>query len=119
MKTYVDVNMDMVLISIYNSSSEDNKIYVNDADFFADTFESAYDAAWAVSLSGQWNWADDYAYFDEDGYITSFTHWDDENSPIDLDKLDICQLISSLKKWHKKEYIVNNIPSAIHDALKK
>ena len=109
--------MDMVLISIYNAQAE-NKIYVNDVDFFNNTFENPYDAAWSVSLSKRWRWSDDYVYFDEEGYITSFSHWDDENSPIDIDKLDICQLISSLKKWHKKR-VVNDIPRAIHDALQE
>ena len=100
----VDINMDMVLISIYNAQEEnkENKIYVNDADFFENTFETKYDAAWAVSLSGKWQWADDFVFFDNDGYLSSFTHWDDAGSPIDLDKLDICQLVNSLKKWSKK-----------------
>ena len=119
MKNEVDMNMDMVLISIYNANTEENKIYVNDADFFENTFENKYDAAWAVSLSGKWRWTDDYVCFDEEGYISSFTHWDDEGSPIDLDKLDICQLIEGLKKWHKKRYVVNNIPKAIHESLQE
>ena len=125
MKNEIDVNIDMVLISLWNAYLEgedgryDNKIYVNDADFFANTFGNAYDAAWAVSLSGRWAWSNDFVYFDEDGYITSFSHWDDETSPIDLDKLDISQLINNLKKWHKNRYVVDNIPKAIHDALKK
>ena len=120
MKNEIDVNIDMVLISIYNANAQDSeKIYVNDADFFANTFDSSYNAAWSVSLSGKWNWADDYVYFGEDGYLTSFSHWDDENSPIDLDKLDINQLISSLKKMSQKRYVVDNIPRAIHDALQE
>ena len=120
MKNEIDVNIDMVLISIYNANAQDSeKIYVNDADFFANTFDNSYDAAWAVSLSGKWQWADDYVCFDEEGYLTSFSHWDDENSPIDLDKLDINQLISSLKKMSQKRYVVDNIPRAIHDALQE
>ena len=35
------------------------------------------------------------------------------------DKLDICQLISSLKKMSQKRYVVDNIPRAIHDALQE
>ena len=123
MKNEIDMNIDMVLISLWNALEDEdrgNKIYVNDADFFNNTFENPYDAAWAVSLSGQWNWTDDYVYFDEDGYLTSFNHWDDVNSPINLDKLDISHLIQNLKRWSKnKKYVVNNIPSAIHDALKE
>ena len=114
----VDMEMDMVLISIYNAQAE-NKIRFNNEDFFNSIFVCPYDAAWAVSLSGKWRRSDDYVYFDAEGCITSFSHWDDENSPIDLDKLDICQLIRNLKKWHKNRDVVNNIPKAIHDALKK
>ena len=117
MKNYVELNMDTILVSLYNSGEENNKIYVNDKDFFANTFESEYDAAWAVSLSGKWAWSDDYVYFDNDGYITSFSHWDDETSPID--KIDINDLIQNIKKQHKNGYVVNNVPRAIHDALQK
>lgn len=119
MKNEINMNMDMVLISIYNAQIEENKIYVNDKDFFENSFENAYDAAWAVSLSGKWAWSDDYVYFDNDGYITSFSHWDDENSPINIDKIDINDLIQNIKKQHKNGYVVNNIPRAIHDALQK
>ena len=121
MSNYVDVDMDMVLISIYNSceENEDNKIAYNDEKFFDDEFDNSYDAAWAVTLSKRWKWTDDFVYFDKDGYITSFNHWDDVNSPINLDKLDICQLISSLKKMSQKRYVVDNIPRAIHDALQE
>ena len=118
MKNSIDMNMDMVLISIYNAQA-DEKIYVNDKDFFINTFDNSYDAAWAVSLSGKWSWSDDFVYFDEEGYLTSFNHWDDKNSPINIDKLDICQLINSLKNFRNKQgCVVNNISRAIHDALK-
>ena len=120
----IEVDIDTVLVSLWNAYLEgedrryDNRIYVNDKDFFVNTFENSYDAAWSVSLSGKWAWSDDYVYFDEDGCLTSFSHWDDENSPIDLDKLDISQLINSLEK-HKKRYVVDNIPKAIHEALQE
>ena len=116
-----EIDMDMVLISIYNAQiEEENKIYVNDKDFINNIFKNKYDAAMAVSLSGKWDWRDDYAYFDAEGLLSSFSHWDDETSPINLDKLDIDQLIQSLKRWskNKNRYVVNNIPRAIHDALK-
>ena len=120
MKNEIDVNMDMMLISIYNAQAEE-KIFFNDRDFFDDEFADPFDAAHAVALSGRWDCADDFVYIDEERRIVSFNHWDDENSPVDLDKLDICQLINSLKKWHKnkKRYVVNNIPRAIHDALQE
>ena len=120
-KNYVPVDVDMVLISIYNSCEENegNKIAYNDENFFDSTFDSPFDAAWSVSLSGKWCWSDDFVYFDSEGHLTSFSHWDDENSPIDLDKLDINQLISSLKKMSQKRYVVNDISRAIHEALQE
>ena len=118
MKNSIDMNMDMVLISIYNAQA-DEKIYVNDKDFFINTFDNSYDAAWAVSLSGKWCWSDDFVYFDEEGNLTSFSHWDDERSPINIDKIDVGHLIDGLKNFHNKQgCVVNNIPRAIHDALK-
>ena len=97
----VEVSFDALIIAMWNKYSK-NKISLNNKEFFENTFDNSYDAAWAVSLSGKWQWADDYVCFDEEGYLSSFTHWDDEGSPIDLDKLDICQLVNSLKKWSKK-----------------
>ena len=97
----VEIDIDTVYVSLWNAyieaegeGEEDNKIYLNDADFFNNTFESPYDAAWAVSLSGKWAWSDDYVYFNKDGRLTSFSHWNDETSPIDLDRLDIANLIN-------------------------
>ena len=119
-KNYVEVDIDMILVSIYKSceENEDNKIAYNDADFFNNSFDSPFDAAWAVSISGKWKWNDDFVYFDDEGNLTSFSRWDDETSPIDLDKLDISRLINNLKRCKKDRYVVNNIPRAIHDALK-
>ena len=98
----MEKNIDKVLITLWNSYIENegryDKIFFNNAEFFSNSFQNSYDAAWAVSLSGKWKWSDNYTYFDEEGYISSFNHWDDENSPINLDKLDICQIVSSLKK---------------------
>ena len=117
----IEVDLDTVLVSLWNAYIEaegyGNKISFNDKGFFENNFESPYDAAWAVSLSGGWRWTDDFVCFDEDGYLTSFSHWDDANSPIDLDKIDVGLLIQSLKKWHKHKP-VDNISRAIHDALK-
>ena len=121
---FVEVNMDTVMVSLWNAhivaEGYGNKISFNDKGFFDSAFENAYDAAWAVSLSGKWCWSDEFVFFGEDGYLTSFSHWDDENSPIDLDKINIGSLIQSLKKWHKnKKGCVDNIPRAIHDALQE
>lgn len=104
------------VIKIYNSQN-DNKIFSNNKEFFENSFENAYDAAWAVSLSSKWAWSDDYVYFDAEGYLTSFSHWDDENSPIDIDKLAYIQLKNSLDGV--EGYVVNNVPMAIHEALKE
>ena len=102
----IEVDVDTVLVSLWNAylegEGDDNRISFNDKGFFEKTFESPYDAAWAVSLSGRWTRSDDYVYFDGDGYLTSFSHWNDETSPIDIDKIDIGRLINSLKRWHRK-----------------
>ena len=114
----IELDLDTVLVSLWNAYLEEgygNKICVNDADFMNNKFETPYDAAWAVSLSNRWKKEDDFVYFDEEGYITSFNHWDDERSPINLDKLTYDSFINSLK--HKKKDVVNNIHRAIHDAL--
>ena len=123
-KNRIEVDTDTVIVSLWNAYIEaegrDNKIYVNDVDFFDSTFDNKYDAAWAVSVSGKWHWSDDFVYFGEDGYLTSFNHWDDKNSPIDIDKIDVTDLVKSLENKNKKDrYVVNDIPRAIHDALKE
>ena len=119
----VTISVDALIVSMWNKYSEDKggdkKIYVYNKEFFENAFENSYDAAWAVSLSGKWDLADDYVCFDEDGYLTSFSRCDDKNSTIDPDKLDLSQLIDglkNLKKWHKKRQ--GSIAIAIHDALK-
>ena len=104
-KNYNDetvLDMDTVIVSMWNAYVEErgygNKIFFNNKEFFENSFNNSFDAAYAVSLSGKWHWADEYVCFGEDGYLTSFSHWNDGNSPIDLDKLDICQLINNLKR---------------------
>ena len=100
----VEFDVDSMVVSLWNAYEEEeggseNKIYVNDADFFNSKFDNAYDAVMAVSLSGKWTWSDDYVYFDNNGYITSFNHWDDVKSPVNLDRLGIC-----LKRRYQEEY---------------
>ena len=101
----IEIDVDTVLISLWNSFIEcegyGSKICLNNKEFFENSFDNAYDAAWAVSY-GDWRWTDEYAYFDSEGFLVSFSHWNDGNSPIDLDKIDISNLINGLKKWHKK-----------------
>lgn len=119
----VKVDMEMFIISMWNKYTEyairDNRIYLNNVEFFEKSFKNSYDAAWAVS-TGNWKWTDDFVCFDKEGHLSSFCHWNDKNSPIDIDRIDISSLINGLKRLqtNKKGY-VNNIPRAIHDALKE
>ena len=98
----VKIDMDTVLVSMWNAYLEaegrDNKISYNNKEFFENSFNNSYDAAWAVSLSDKWCWSDEYVVFGDDGYLTSFSHWDDEKSPIDPNKIGICHLIDGLEK---------------------
>ena len=116
-KNRVKIDEDIILVAAWNKyiaeKGGDNKICFNNKEFFDNAFKNAYDAAWAVAIS-QWRWADRFVCFDADGCLITFTHWDDENSPIVLNKIDV----SSLINLNKKRY-VNNIPKAIHDALQE
>ena len=125
-KFYVDytghirIDADTFIVSAWNKYVEeveggDNKIFLNDKNFFEENISNAYDAAMAVALSGAWRWADKFVCFDDDGYLTSFSHWDDVSSPVDVNKIDI-SFIRQLQDI-KKRYVVNNIPREIHEAL--
>ena len=120
----VKADLDALIIAMWNKYKEYKggyKIFLNNKEFFKNTFNNAYDAAWAVS-SGDWRWSDRFIYFDSEGDLSSFCHWDDDNSPIDIDKIDVSHLINGLKRCGKendKRYVVNNIPRAIHDALQE
>ena len=91
----VEIDLDTLIVAMWNMylhhNGGDNFISLN------------YDAAIPVALGGRWDWRDKFVFFDEEGYLTSFSHWDDENSPIDLDKIDISPLVDGLKKFHKKK----------------
>ena len=117
-KDRVEIDEDILLVAAWNAYVDMCKkgeiCFNNNEKFFENSFKNAYDAAWAVSFSDRWNRNDKFVYFNMDGYLTSFTHWDDKNSPIDIDKIDISNLINNLKKRP-----VDNIPRAIHDALKE
>ena len=120
----IKIDCDALIVALWNyKSSEDNKIYVNDAEFINSTFKSSYEAAYAVSLGKKWAWTDTYAYFDNEGFLVSFSHWDDANSPID--KKDIDCLVEGVENFnrqqqeHRMTTPAENISRAIHDALKE
>ena len=125
------IRMDVysIIIGLWDKFIEEegsgNKIFYNNKEFFENSFENEYDVAMAVSLSKQWRWTDDFVFFDSEGYLTSFSRCEDETCPIDFDKIDIGYLIRGLqdlqeeKSPHKNRYVINNIPRAIHDALKE
>ena len=127
-KNYMDeyvLDTDTVLVSVWNAYIEEvgsgNKIHFNDVEFFKRSFKNSYDAVLAVSLSNKWRWTDTFVVFDEEGHLSSFNHWDDENSPIDRDKIDVSHLIDALKNFNKqdKQGQENDISRAIHNALKE
>ena len=120
----VQIDLDMLIVAAWNKyikyKGGYNEIFFNDKGFFEKKFDNAYDAAWAASLSDRWDWHDRFVYFNGEGYITSFSYWDDENSPINLDNIDLSHLIDGLQDLQtKKRYVVNNIPRAIHEALQE
>lgn len=118
----IELDGDMILIAAWNEYTAGDKgseIFMNDKEFFENSFKNPYDAALAVSLSDKWQWEDRFVYFSHEGQLTSFSHWDDANSPIDIDKIDISNLINDLKRCRGKKRYINNIPRAIHDALEE
>lgn len=111
-----DVVLDTILVTLWNEYIEKTgygeKIFPNEASFFNDgKFVTPYDAAWVVSI-GDWRRTDEYVCFNEEGFLVSFQHWGDKNSPVDITRLSIW-----IQK-NKKGY-VNNIPKAIHEALQE
>ena len=121
----IRVDGEIILLSLWNSYLEtegENRIYLNDKDFFVKNFKNQYDAAMAVSLSNKWSWTDSFVYFNREGYLVSFSRWDDDNNPINMDKIDVDFLIRALqdvqsKQSKQKNRYDNNISRAIHDAL--
>ena len=119
----IQVSFDAFMASLWNAYVEEegqgSKIFPNNKEFFENSFENNYDTACAVSLSDKWKWSDDFVFFNEDRYLVSFSHWDDENSPISLDKVDLRHLIDGIKSIDRREQQEedNNISRVIHEAL--
>ena len=116
------IDIDMLIIAACNIMGE-TKISRNNREFFERKFMSSYDAAWAVSL-GDWRWTDNFVCFDAEGFPVSFSHWDDENSPIDINKIDVHNLIRGLQDLQNLqnknlENENNGISRAIHNALQE
>ena len=112
----VEISFNALIVAAWNKGNF-QKVFLNNKEFFENSFNNSFDAAHAASLSGKWSWKDDFVCFDKQGYLTSFSRWDDENSPIEMDKLDLSQLIEGLEKWQKKSP-QGDISIAIRDALK-
>ena len=115
----IDIVLDRIIIPIWNDYIEKvgygEKIFPNEAEFFNDgKFSTPYDAVWAVSI-GDWRRTDEYVCFNE-GFLVSFQHWSDKNSPVDIVRLSTW--IQTNKTYDKKVYM-NNIPKAIHEALQE
>ena len=64
---------------------EDGTIYTNNCAVF-NSFFTPYDAVMSV-LYGHYNENDNYVIIDESENVQSFTNWDDEKSPVDIDIL--------------------------------
>lgn len=75
------------LVQLWNEyCSGDDYIYQGVEDM-ADLYSEPAAFARAVYFGNVQNWADDYARLNGYGNIVSFNHWDNKNSPIDLDTL--------------------------------
>jgi hypothetical protein len=77
------------VIDIWNEYIQDaghGEISSNDEAFFVDMFISPYDAVLAAAY-GDWNVNDDYVCLDDHENLQSFSHWQDDNSPVDADIL--------------------------------
>ena len=64
---------------------EDGTIYTNNCAFF-NTFFTPYDAVLTV-MHGNYKEEDNYVIIDGHDNVQSFTNWDDEKSPVDIDIL--------------------------------
>ena len=120
----IRIDVDTLIVSLWNNflhskGERENRIAFNKKKLIENCFENKFDAAMAASL-GNWRWDDRFVYFNSERYLMSFSRLDDETCPIDIDRIDIGFIIRQLQNMQEndKRYI-NNIPRAIHDALKE
>ena len=78
------------IINLWNECVEEksypyNTIYTNNCAFF-NTFFMPFDAVCAV-MHGHYDEDDTHVIIDEHDNVQSFTNWDDEKSPVDIDIL--------------------------------
>ena len=78
------------VINLWNECVEENAylynvVYTNNCAFF-NTFFMPFDAVLAV-MHGNYKEEDNYVIIDEHKNVQSFTNWDDEKSPVDIDIL--------------------------------
>ena len=102
----VQIGAYIIIVGLWNAyvekGGEGIKVYPNNKEFFANSFDNAYDAAQAAS-AGDYQWSDLFVYFDADGNLMSFTILDDDTCPIDVKKIDISSLIRELIELENKD----------------
>lgn len=117
----IQIDSVIIIIALWNKLIENGrmgyKVYSNDRKFFKDNFEDTYDTAWAVS-AGNYQWTDEFVYVTAEGHLMSFSSLKDENSPVDLDEIEISSLIRELQAYETQERH-SNISPAIHEALQE
>lgn len=81
---------DYAIVSLWNRYCEENdlegEIRLNLRRAINECFSTPYDVAMTIGY-GDWNPTDMYFFFNQFGALISFNHWDDEQSPIDIDLL--------------------------------
>lgn len=79
---------DYAIVSLWNHYVDENgldeRVYLNLPDEINKAFSTPYDVALAMS-HGDWYPTDRHFFFNRFGNLISFNHWDDEQSPIDID----------------------------------
>lgn len=79
---------DYAIVSLWNHYVDENdlgeRVYLNLPDEINKAFSTPYDVALAIG-HGDWNPTDRHFFLNQFGDLISFNHWDDEQSPIDID----------------------------------